>query len=635
MKTFEELGLMPELLQAIAEMGYEVPMPVQEEVIPYLLGEENDIVALAQTGTGKTAAYGLPILQKIDIEQVYPQALVLCPTRELCLQIADDLNDYSKYLKKLSVLPVYGGSSIESQIRTLKKGVHVLVATPGRLIDLMNRHCVDLSAVNNVILDEADEMLTMGFSESIDEILAAVPENRNTLLFSATMPNEIAKISKKYMRNPHEIVIGKKNESTANVRHVYYMVQAKDKYLALKRIADYYPNIYGIVFCRTRKDTQEIADKLIQDGYNADALHGDLSQAQRDYVMQKFRLRNIRLLVATDVAARGLDVDDLTHIINYALPDETEVYTHRSGRTGRAGKTGISISIIHLKEKHKIRAIEKQINKEFTAAKIPSGREICAKQVFNLMDRIEKVEVNEAEIAELLPQISRKLEWLDKDDLIKRMVSLEFNRLIRYYQEAKDIQSVDESPKEKKKKSGRGEDDVVGTEAGFSKLFINLGKMDGITPKNLLNLLNDNIEGRVQVGRMDFFTRYSLFDVDEQSARRVVLALRNLDFFGRPLRVDFASEDQIHRAGTEKKANAEKKPYKSSKRNFRDDKNDYHGRQHEGYAERPYSGGRKSSFDNKTYRSGSKNYAKSYDEQSLRGKGRGLPKGRNVGSRKK
>ena len=333
MKTFEELGVAAPILKAIQELGYESPMPVQEEVIPFLLGEDNDVIALAQTGTGKTAAFGLPILQKIDINQVYPQALVLCPTRELCLQIADDLNDYSKYLDKLKVLPVYGGSSIESQIKTLKRGVH---------------------GIRNVIMDEADEMLNMGFTESINEILAAVPPTRNMLLFSATMPQGIANITKQYMKNPREIVIGNKNEGNKNIRDIYFMVRAQDKYSALKRIADYYPNIYGIIFCRTRKETQEIADKLIQDGYNADSLHGELSQAQRDYVMQKFRIKNLQLLVATDVAARGLDVDDLTHVINYGLPDDVESYTHRRGRTGRAGKTGISISICHIKEKGKI-----------------------------------------------------------------------------------------------------------------------------------------------------------------------------------------------------------------------------------------------------------------------------------------
>ncbi|MDR2497958.1 MAG: DEAD/DEAH box helicase [Tannerellaceae bacterium] len=452
MKTFEELGIALPILQAIREMGFETPMPVQEEVIPFLLGDDNDVIALAQTGTGKTAAFGLPILQNIDIATNQPQALILCPTRELCLQISDDLNDYSKYMDALIVLPVYGGSSIESQIKTLKRGVHIVVATPGRLLDLMNRKTVDLRLIRNVILDEADEMLNMGFSDSIEEILAAVPAGRNMLLFSATMPQGIAAIARKYMRQPKEIVIGRRNEGNNNIRHIYYMVRAQDKYLALKRIADYYPNIYGIVFCRTRKETQEIADQLMHDGYNADSLHGDLSQAQRDNVMQKFRIRNIQLLVATDVAARGLDVDDLTHIINYGLPDEVESYTHRSGRTGRAGKTGIAISLCHVREKSKIRSIETTLNKKFEKGEIPGGKAICEKQILNLVDKIEKVKVDEAEIAPLMPSIFRKLAWLDKEDIIKRMVSLEFNRMINYYKEAGQIQTVSEEEPPRKKK---------------------------------------------------------------------------------------------------------------------------------------------------------------------------------------
>lgn len=549
MKTFEELGIMPSILKAISEMGFEQPMPVQEEVIPFLLGEDNDVIALAQTGTGKTAAYGLPIIQKINLAITQPQALILCPTRELCLQIADDLNDYSKFIDELKVLPVYGGSSIESQIKTLRRGVHIVVATPGRLIDLMNRRCVDLSSVSNVVLDEADEMLNMGFSESIDEILAGVPKERNTLLFSATMPAEIARITGKYMRNPREITIGNKNESTANVKHIYYMVNARDKYLTLKRIADFYPNIYGIVFCRTKIETQEIADKLIHDGYNADALHGDLSQQQRDYVMNKFRIGNVQLLVATDVAARGLDVPDLTHIINYSLPDEIEYYTHRSGRTGRAGKTGISIAIVHVREKGKIHQIEKLINKTFQPAKMPSGKDICEKQVFHFVDKIEKVKVDEAEIESLLPSVYRKLEWLDKEDLIKRMVALEFDRLIDYYKEAAEIRTVDEFDRKEKSNTDRN---LKNPEAGFKKIFIGLGKMDGITPKNLMDLVNDYVEGRVQIGRIDFFTRYSLFDVEEAASKKVVNALRELDFLGRNVKVDFATEEQMARGTKER-----------------------------------------------------------------------------------
>ncbi|MCC8144862.1 MAG: DEAD/DEAH box helicase [Bacteroidales bacterium] len=554
-------------------MGYENPMPVQEEVIPYLLGNDNEVIALAQTGTGKTAAFGLPILQQIQINNLQPQAVILCPTRELCLQIADDLNDYSKYMEKLKVLPVYGGSSIESQIRSLKRGVHVIVATPGRLIDLINRKTVDLQFVRNVILDEADEMLNMGFTESIDEILSHIPESRNMLLFSATMPNEIAKITKKYMRNPHKIVIGKKNEGAKNVKHIYYMVNARDKYLVLKRLADYNPNIYGIIFCRTRKETQEIADLLIKDGYNADSLHGDLSQAQRDYVMQKFRLRNLQLLVATDVAARGLDVDDLTHVINYGLPDDIESYTHRSGRTGRAGKTGTSIAIIHLKEKHKVREIEKKINKKFETGVVPSGQQICERQLFSFIDKLEKVKVNDEEIKDILPSIYRKLDWLDKEDIIKRLISHEFNRLIDYYQDAQDIESPQErgsSRYEKnsfsEKRSGRGTGNA--SERGYARLFINLGKTDGIGPQNIIGLLNDNITGKkVDIGRIDLMKNFSFFEVKEKDMKRVIQELDGIKISGRRVAVEQAqassSTESKRNTGRPSRDGGKKRDYKS------------------------------------------------------------------------
>lgn len=518
-------------------MGYESPMPVQEEVIPFLLGEDNDVIALAQTGTGKTAAFGLPILQKIDVTKYQPQALILCPTRELCLQIADDLNEYSKYIDNLKVLPVYGGSSIESQIKTLKRGVHVVVATPGRLLDLMNRRTVDLSTIKSVIMDEADEMLNMGFTDSINAILAEVPPSRNMLLFSATMPQGIASISKKYMKNPKEIVIGNKNEGNKNIKHIYYMVQARDKYLALKRIADFYPNIYGIVFCRTRKETQEIADKLIQDGYNADSLHGELSQAQRDYVMQKFRIKNIQLLIATDVAARGLDVDDLTHVINYGLPDEVESYTHRSGRTGRAGKTGISISICHVKEKGRVREIERTINKQFEKGEMPTGHAICEKQLFNLVDQIEKVKVNEEEISTLMPQIYRKLEWLDKEDIIKRVVSLEFNRMIDYYKDANEIQSVDERSL-RGEKGERSNRNPAGAEEGYARFFLNFGKADGLFPNQLIELVNKCVPGKVKIGHIDLRDSFSFFEVEEGEAKRVMDSMNGFEVEGRRISVE-------------------------------------------------------------------------------------------------
>ena len=523
MKTFEELGVSPEIRKAIEEMGYENPMPVQEEVIPYLLGENNDVVALAQTGTGKTAAFGLPLIQKINVKNRIPQSLVLCPTRELCLQIAGDLNDYSKYIDGLKVLPVYGGSSIDSQIRSLKRGVHIIVATPGRLLDLMERKTVSLATVTNVVMDEADEMLNMGFTDSINAILADVPQERNTLLFSATMSPEIARISKNYLHNAKEITIGRKNESTSNVKHVVYTVHAKDKYAALKRIVDYYPQIYGIIFCRTRKETQEIADKLMQEGYNADSLHGELSQAQRDTVMQKFRIRNIQILVATDVAARGLDVDDLTHVINYGLPDDTESYTHRSGRTGRAGKTGTSIAIINLREKGKMREIERIIGKKFIAGEMPTGKQICEKQLLKVIDDLEKVKVNEEDINDFMPEIYRKLEWLSKEDLIKRMVSHEFNRFVDYYR--------------REGKSSRQ------AEPGYTRLFINLGKMDNFFPHELITLLNNNTRGRVELGRIDLMKNFSFFEVEEKQAQNVVKALNRTNWNGRKVTVEVAGEE--------------------------------------------------------------------------------------------
>ena len=538
MKTFEELGVSPEIRQAIEEMGYAYPMPVQEEVIPYLLGENNDVVALAQTGTGKTAAFGLPLIQKIEVEKNYPQSLVLCPTRELCLQIAGDLNDYSKYVDGLKVLPVYGGSSIESQIRALRQGVHIIVATPGRLIDLMERGTVSLATVRNVVLDEADEMLNMGFSESLNAILADVPKDRNTLLFSATMSREIERIAANYLHNAREIVIGKKNEGTANVRHVAYLVHAKDKYETLKRIVDFYPQIYGIIFCRTKIETQEIADRLMQEGYNADSLHGDLSQVQRDLVMQKFRIRNLQILVATDVAARGLDVDDLTHIINYGLPDDIESYTHRSGRTGRAGKTGISIAIINLKEKGKLRSIEKSIGQQFAKGEIPSAKDICKKQLFKVIDDLEKVKVNEEEIEGFMTEIYRKLDWLSKEDLIKRVVSREFNRFFEYYNGREEIAVVSEDGK--KEKAAKN---VRKAEAGYVRMYINLGKIDNFGLKGLMDMLNDHTRSRVDVGKVDLMKKFSFFEVDETKTEKVLKAFEGLSWNGRPVTVEVASED--------------------------------------------------------------------------------------------
>lgn len=572
MKTFEELGVSPEIRKAIEELGYENPMPVQEEVIPYLLGNGNDVVALAQTGTGKTAAFGLPLIQKIDVKNCVPQALVLCPTRELCLQIAGDLTDYSKYITDLKILPVYGGSSIDSQIRSLKRGVHIIVATPGRLIDLMERKVAQLATIRDVVMDEADEMLNMGFTDSINAILENIPQDRNTLMFSATMSPEIARIAKTYLHEAKEITIGTKNEGSKNVNHVAYIVHAKDKYLALKRVVDFYPQIYGIVFCRTRKETQEIADKLIQDGYNADSLHGELSQAQRDLVMQKFRQRHLQLLVATDVAARGLDVNDLTHVINYGLPDDTESYTHRSGRTGRAGKTGISIAIINLREKGRMKEIEHIIKKKFEVSVLPSGQEICQQQLIKVIDDIEKVKVNEEEIETFLPGIYRKLDWLDKEDLIKRVVSLEFNRFLDYYKNAPEIEQPKANEKKSEaKESRKGDKEKVGRKAekGYTRLFLNLGKTDGFYTNQIIDLINRNLrKERIQIGRIDLMQNFSFFEVIQEQAPQVIKALNKVVLNGgRKVCVEVAGENtgKSDKSGKKKKVTAEKKADKSSK----------------------------------------------------------------------
>lgn len=572
MKTFEELGVSPEIRKAIEELGYENPMPVQEEVIPYLLGNGNDVVALAQTGTGKTAAFGLPLIQKIDVKNCVPQALVLCPTRELCLQIAGDLTDYSKYITDLKILPVYGGSSIDSQIRSLKRGVHIIVATPGRLIDLMERKVAQLATIRDVVMDEADEMLNMGFTDSINAILENIPQDRNTLMFSATMSPEIARIAKTYLHEAKEITIGTKNEGSKNVNHVAYIVHAKDKYLALKRVVDFYPQIYGIVFCRTRKETQEIADKLIQDGYNADSLHGELSQAQRDLVMQKFRQRHLQLLVATDVAARGLDVNDLTHVINYGLPDDTESYTHRSGRTGRAGKTGISIAIINLREKGRMKEIEHIIKKKFEVSVLPSGQEICQQQLIKVIDDIEKVKVNEEEIETFLPGIYRKLDWLDKEDLIKRVVSLEFNRFLDYYKNAPEIEQPKANEKKSEaKESRKGDKEKVGRKAekGYMRLFLNLGKTDGFYTNQIIDLVNRNLrKERIQIGRIDLMQNFSFFEVIQEQAPQVLKALNKVVLSGgRKVCVEIAGENtgKSDKSGKKKKVATEKKADKPSK----------------------------------------------------------------------
>jgi ATP-dependent RNA helicase DeaD len=565
MTTFEELGISPEIIRAIKELGFVQPMPVQEKVIPLMLGNNNDIVALAQTGTGKTAAFGVPLIQQIDLSKNQTQALILSPTRELCIQITGDLRDYSKYIQGLQVLAVYGGSSIENQIRAVRKGVHIIVATPGRLIDLMERRVFSLSTVSKLVLDEADEMLNMGFTESINTILAQVPENRSTLLFSATMPDAIARIAKNYMRNPQEITIGSKNAGAENVKHISYIVHAKDKYATLKRIADHNPDIYGIVFCRTRRETQEVADKLIKDGYNAESLHGDLSQSQRDYVMQKFRVRNIQLLVATDVAARGLDVDDLTHVINYTLPDDHEVYTHRSGRTGRAGKTGVSIIISNLNEKHDLKQIEKKIKKQFEQAQVPSGREICEKQLFSLIRKMENVDIDN-QIDSYLPEIYKQLELLDKEEIIKRFVALEFNRFLEYYRKVKDLNTPNANDKSQKQFGGKNAEKWERNSSGsFTRMFVNMGKMDGFYPKVLIDLINTNIrDNRIQLGRIDLMRNFSFFEVDSDSVQTLISGLRGTMFNNREISIEIAQERKEGEEEPFQRKTFDKKPFEKS-----------------------------------------------------------------------
>ena len=586
MKTFEELGVSEEIRRAIEELGFETPMPVQEEVIPYLLGSRNDVIALAQTGTGKTAAFGIPVLQKINPKNKDTQALVLSPTRELCLQIADDLKDFSKYMKGVNIVAVYGGTSIENQIHALRHGAQIIVATPGRLIDLMHRGKAKLENVNNVVLDEADEMLNMGFADSINEIFEGLPEERNTLLFSATMSKEIEKIAKSYLNEYKEIIVGSRNEGAENVNHIYYLVNAKDKYLALKRIVDFNPKIFGIIFCRTKLDTQEIADKLIHDGYNAESLHGDLSQQQRDLTMQKFRQHLTQLLVATDVAARGLDVDDLTHVINFGLPDDIESYTHRSGRTGRAGKKGTSISIIHTREKHKMRAIEKEIGKAFVEGDIPSPKEICKKQLYKVMDQIVKTDVNDEEIDPFMKDINRYFEFMDKGDLIKKIVSMEFGKFLAYYADAPEIEKPTSRPTREERKTKRNDRNSQRgdkgqtkrgkkkAEKGYKRLFINLGKNDGVYPGEVMQYINKHVKGRQDVGHIDLLDKFSYIEVPEKDAAKVMKALDGTVYKGREVRCNDADEK-----GHGRKVNNDngdwRQFFKNNNVKFKDDEPDF------------------------------------------------------------
>ncbi|MBN1252217.1 MAG: DEAD/DEAH box helicase [Bacteroidales bacterium] len=568
MQNFEDSGLKPEIIKAVKELNFENLTPIQEKTIPHMLGSDKDLVALAQTGSGKTAAFGLPIIEKLDLNSKNTQALILSPTRELCMQITNDLKSYSKYIGSINVVPVYGGTSIDTQIRELKKGAQIVVGTPGRTNDLIRRKVLKLNNLKSLILDEADEMLSMGFKDEIETILAETPASRQTLLFSATMPKEISSIAKKYMKNADEITVGNKNEAAENVNHIYYMVNAKDKYKALKRIADLNPNIYSIVFCRTRRETQEVAEKLMKDNYNADALHGDLSQAQRDNVMQRFRVKNLQILVATDVAARGLDVNELSHVINYNLPESNDAYIHRSGRTGRAGNKGTSISIIHSREKNKIRDLEKKINKSFTFQNVPGGREICEKQLFNLIDKIEKIEVEEAQIEEFLPIIYEKLSWLSREELIKHFVSAEFNRFLNYYKNAPDLNILTKDEGRGERSKNKRSQSESGTQ--FSRFFINVGKVDNLNAANIIGLINENSKLRnIEIGKIDILKNFSFFEVDSTYEKNIIDGFSDSNMNGTKLIVELSKEKPKFSETKREKPNNSKRNSKSFEDNSR------------------------------------------------------------------
>lgn len=553
---FKNAGIDPLLIRGIMEMGFEKPMPIQEKVIPVILEQDRDVVGLAQTGTGKTAAFGLPLIQKTDKKNKNIQTVVLCPTRELCMQITNDIKNYSKYVKDFRVTAIYGGASIEGQLKELIKNPQIIVATPGRLLDFIERKKINISKIDSIVLDEADEMLNMGFKEELNSILEKTPDSKNTYLFSATMPREVSEIASNYMNNAIEITVGGRNTGAENISHLYYIVQSRNKYPALKRIVDVNPDIYGIVFCRTRADTKEIAEKLIEDGYNADSLHGDLSQAQRDYVMHKFRMKNIQILVATDVAARGLDVDDLTHIINYNFPDELLTYTHRSGRTGRAGKRGVSIAIILRKEKHKIKETEKLINKKFEYRLVPDGKIICEKQLFSLIGRMERVDVDESRINPYLDVIYKKLNWLTKEQLIKQFVSLEFNRFLEYYKNAPDLNIVEgrERTKEKGKRLNRSE---------VTRLFIKAGKKDKVGPKEIIGIINDMTGTKnISIGKIEIFSTFTFVDVDKSFTDIISKSMHRAEINRKQVYIEIAEPTDKNR----KNPKTKKRPFPKKKR---------------------------------------------------------------------
>ncbi len=547
MLKFEEAGLRPDILEAIAAIGFQEPTPIQEKTIPHLLSSKRDLIGLAQTGTGKTAAFGLPLIQLTELDSKEVQSLILCPTRELCMQIAKDLENYSKRSKGIKVLPVYGGANILNQIRELRSNPQIVVGTPGRVLDLIKRGKLKLQSIRRVVLDEADEMLNMGFKEDLDAILSNTPKEKQALLFSATMPKEVQAIANNFMSNAVEISVGNKNAGTEQVEHQYYMVNQRDKYAAVRRLLDINPGIYGIVFCRTRHETKELADNLMRDGYRADALHGDLSQAQRDHVMTRFRMHHIQLLVATDVAARGLDVNDLTHVINYNLPDDLEAYIHRSGRTGRAGKKGISLAIIQPRDARRIKEVERRARVKFTQMSIPTGEEICEKQLFKLIDKVENTEINEVQIEKYLNAIYEKFSWMSREELIKRFVSVEFNRFLKDYKEAGDLNAKEKDRKSKQR----------GSDIEFSRFHINLGKKNDITPGDLIHLINKNTRSyNIQIGRIDLMKKFAFFEVDARYRKEVINGFRGVDIKGVSVIVEEAKPDKH----SQRKAYAPKGP---------------------------------------------------------------------------
>ncbi len=538
MQHFKQTKLDTNILKAISEMGFKTPTPIQAKTIPHLMNSNLDLIATAQTGTGKTAAFGLPSIHLTNLKYNDTQTLVLCPTRELCIQIAKDLAKYSKYLKGLNILAVYGGSDIKTQIRSLNKGAHIVIGTPGRTKDLIKRKKLNIGRIARIILDEADEMLTMGFKEDLEMILSHTPKEKQTLLFSATMSKKVIAITDSYMNHPEKIAATQMNIAAENVQHIYYMVNAKERYEVIKRIADINPNIYGIVFCRTRRETKEIANKLMNDGYNADTLNGDLSQAERDEVMNRFRKRRLQLLVATDVAARGLDVEDLSHIINFNLPDDFEIYIHRSGRTGRAGKKGVSIAIVHTREMRKIREIEKKTQIVFLREDVPSGMDICKTRLYNLIDKVENVDVDEQIIAQFMPDIYKKLEWLERDELIKHFVSTEFNRYLSYYKNARDINVSSNSKNQERKKFDKKnrKDRNLTTFSGF---YINVGFKSKMNPGRLMGLINECLRSSSAIiGNIEIMKTFSFFEIEDEYESKLIQSFKGKRFAGISLEIE-------------------------------------------------------------------------------------------------